>query len=247
MARKHEAEELLRTGLDASAIAVEMGISFASVVQYLCTRVGERALRHSDIYFAIPKDKREALQRVLEATDRGAKVSLQEFAVDLTWEDVHLFRSLRDRRIFAGDMYEYISETEIALHNLVSTTLVASFGGEEAGWWRQGVSAEIREKCAGRREWDDEPNDSMFSYADLIDLSKVINRNWSHFRDVLPKDYSSDRRRVERDLHRLNKLRNTVMHPVKGRKWTEDDFLFVRHLQQMFKSTEPEQPQPKPH
>jgi predicted transcriptional regulator len=151
MARKHEAENLLRNGLDASAIAAQMGISFASVVQYLCTRVGERALRHSDIYFAIPKDKRESLQRVLEAMERESHVSLQAFADDLTWEDVELFRSLRDRRIFAGDMYEYISETEIALHDLVRRTLVASFGDQEAGWWRQGISAVVRKKCAVRR------------------------------------------------------------------------------------------------
>jgi predicted transcriptional regulator len=68
---------LLRGWLDASAIAAEMGISFASVVQYLCTRVGERALRHSDIYFAIPKDKRQTLQKVLEAMEGESYVNLK--------------------------------------------------------------------------------------------------------------------------------------------------------------------------
>src|SRR5215831_18196673 len=193
MARKHEAEALLRSGLDPSAIATTMGISFASVVQYLYTRVGEGALRHSDIYFAIPKDKRQKLQRILEAQADQRFVNLAEFGDHLTWEDVALFKALRDRKIFAGDMYEYISETEIFLHNLVRETLVASFGEDETGWWRQGIPADIREKCAGRSELDEDPSDCKFSYTDLIDLSTIIDKNWSIFRDVLPDQYLADR------------------------------------------------------
>lgn len=103
-------------------------------------------------------------------------------------------------------MYEYISDTEIALHELVRLTLGAEFGTHEAGWWRGGISREIREKCAARREQDDEPSDSPFSYTDLIDLSKIIMRNWKLFQSLLPNEYRADRKALESDLNRLNRL-----------------------------------------
>jgi hypothetical protein len=70
--RKHQAEKLLRRGLEPSAIAVQMDIAFNFVVQYLITRVGERALRLSDIYFSLPREKRQTLQRVIETKARTA-------------------------------------------------------------------------------------------------------------------------------------------------------------------------------
>ena len=66
MARRHEAEELLRRGTTIQRIASEMGISVASVIQYLRTRVGEGSVRFSDIYFAIPKTDRALLQRAAD-------------------------------------------------------------------------------------------------------------------------------------------------------------------------------------
>src|SRR5262245_60682032 len=125
MARKHEAERLLRQGLDPMAISQEMDVSFSTVVQYLRTRVGERALRHSDLYFSFGREKRKALQAVLEAQQDNEKIRLSN---DLSWEELYFFKALRDRRIFAGDMYEYISEIEIALHDVVRATLVSAFG-----------------------------------------------------------------------------------------------------------------------
>ena len=50
----------------------------------------------------------------------------------VTWDDVNLFRSLWDRTVFAGDMYEYISETETTLHRLVQLTLTDEYGADEA-------------------------------------------------------------------------------------------------------------------
>ena len=58
MARKNEAEQLLRQGLCPSEIAGRMGISVKSVVQYLRTQVGEGSLRLSDLYFSWPPEKR---------------------------------------------------------------------------------------------------------------------------------------------------------------------------------------------
>lgn len=52
MARKPEAENLLRQGLLPSQMAQRMGISTSSVVEYLRSGVGEGALRFSQIYFS---------------------------------------------------------------------------------------------------------------------------------------------------------------------------------------------------
>lgn len=66
MARKEEAEQLLRSGLMPSEISRRMGISVASVVQYIRTRIGEGALRLSETYFYLPGTKREVLERASE-------------------------------------------------------------------------------------------------------------------------------------------------------------------------------------
>ena len=178
MARKHEAEELLRQGLSPSEIAGQMGISVASVIQYLCTRVGEGALRLSDLYFSWTPEKREALQR---AAGRRRSMTMAEalkmvklegpVPVDrilssngLCREELELFESLRTRRVFSGDMYEYISEAEVAIHGLVRAILERELGVEESRWWRDGIPSNIRIKCASRREEDDEPCEVAYAY-----------------------------------------------------------------------------------
>ena len=67
MARKHEAEVLLRAGHHPSAIATAMGISVKSVIQYLSTRVGEGGLLQSELYFSWSPELRAVLQEEGEA------------------------------------------------------------------------------------------------------------------------------------------------------------------------------------
>jgi len=106
MTRKEEAERLLRSGLYPSQIASQMDISVSSVIQYLRTRVGEGALRLSDIYLAFPADKRAVLEEALEGSHERGYVdsrSLQHHG--LTTDEAELFRGLRLRRVLTGDMY----------------------------------------------------------------------------------------------------------------------------------------------
>jgi hypothetical protein len=233
MARKREAGELLRNGLSPSEIAEHMGISVKSVIQYLCTLVGEGSLRLSDVYFSWPPEKREIFQQAGRSKywdDRLLSL------IGLCREELELFESLRGRRVFSGDMYEYISEAEVAIHGLVQTILERELGTEESGWWREGIPSSIRVKCASRREEDDEPCEAPYAYTTLIDLSTVISKNWTLFQGVVPSEYAANRKQLESDLIRLNRIRNAVMHPVKERKWTEDDFEFVRQISTRFKA-----------
>lgn len=85
-----------------------------------------------------------------------------------------------------------------------------------------------------RREEDAQPCDSPFAYTDLIDLSKIISKNWGLFQDRLPGDYGVNRKVLETDFVRLSTIRNAVMHPVKERDWSEDDFQFVKEVRERF-------------
>jgi hypothetical protein len=96
-------------------------------------------------------------------------------------------------------------------------------------------------KCAERREQDDEPCEAAYAYTALLDLSTIMSKNWTLFQSVVPKTYAANRKQLETDLVRLNRIRNAVMHPVKERKWTEDDFEFVRRLAGQFKGSRVQQ------
>jgi hypothetical protein len=231
MARKNEAEHLLRQGLYLSQIARRMGISVKSVVQYLRTQIGEGSLRLSDLYFSWPATKRE----ILDQANRTKYPDVHLLSAnDLSRDDLELFQSLKSRRVFAGDLYEHVSEAEVAIHRLVRSRLEREFSSGRDAWWRGGIPSSIREKCAVRREQDENPCDEPYAYTTLIDLVPVISKNWSLFVAEVPKEYRTNRKQLESDLVRLNGIRNSVMHPVKERKWSEDDFVFVRRIRALF-------------
>jgi hypothetical protein len=235
MARKHEAENLLRKGLLPSEIAVVMGISPKSVVQYLQTRVGEGALRFSEIYFSWPAAKRDLLAETADEVKRRRMVNNRRLSErGLAREDLEFFQSLRQRRVFAGDLYEHLAETELAVHDMVRRTLIKQFGDGEASYWRQGIPVNIRKRCHERREDDSEPNDSPFQYTTLIELAEIIGKNWPLFQPDIPKPYAANKQALLSDFARLNRIRNAVMHPVKRRRWSEDDFEFAKRLRAAF-------------
>lgn len=234
MARRNEAERLLREGLYPSQIAARMNVSVKSVVQYLRTQVGEGSLRLSDLYFSWPPQKREILQkagRKYYPDDRLLSMN------DLSRDDFQLFNSLCIPRVFRGDLYEYVSDTEVAIHRLVRDRLEREFGLGEHGWWRKGIPKGIREKCASRREEDDDPCEEPYAYTTLIELKVTIINNWKLLKGELPTDYSANRKLLESHLNRLNRIRNSVMHPVKNRTWSDDDFYFARTICALFKSS----------
>lgn len=231
MARPKEAEDLLRTGLCPSDIASKMGISITSVFTYLQTRIGEGSLRISDIYFSYPDDRRHALQYALDNPYRGEYLDSEYLVKNgLSREEAEFFRN---RREFSGDMYEHISTIEKHLHGLVRDMLQSKHGDAESGWWRKGIPVKIRNKCVTRREEDDQPCSSPYAYTDFIDLSEIIKENWSLFSDRFPKAYRNQVKLLKTDFVRLNNIRNAVMHPAKERKWTEDEFMFVKNFRKL--------------
>lgn len=133
-------------------------------------------------------------------------------------------------------MYNYIAQIEKTIHKFVKNTLKSKFGTQESGWWRQGIQEDIRKKCKIRLEEDPKPSSSAFNYTDMLDLSKIISKNWSLFQNLLPRNYCANHKALESDFVRLNLIRNEVMHPVKNKNWSKDDFQFVKNAHNAFVS-----------
>jgi len=239
MARKHEAADWLRKGYSPSRIAREMDVTVSTIMQYLYNQVGEGKIRRSDIVFSIDKGLRDAVESVIsEIRRRNPKYKptyweshriwerLAKKGADANEDDVGVYLSLRDARVALGDMYEYIRETELFLHDYIRDVLSRGYGPDS--WWREGVPVKIRKECAAAREEDYEAADDPFRYTNFIHLKEILEKNWDKFSKILPGEVASDRRSLLSNLEKLNRIRNLVMHPVRANTPTEEDFSFVR-------------------
>ena len=153
---------------------------------------------------------------------------LKAHSIEADADDIEVALRYRDDRFAFGDMYDDIRSIEIGLHRLVREVLQSEYGAEK--WWREGVSLPIRQKCATRREEDDDPADDPDGYTDLLDLCTIAEKEWKVIGPRLPKEVAANRRQFVDDLKQLNCIRRKVMHPVRGPTPSEDDFQFVHDL-----------------
>ena len=241
MARKHQASTLLKQGRSPCEISREMAISIDSVTQYLCTRVGEGAIRRSHVVFSIPKDDRLAIEQAI------GKVGLTESSI-LRWLRRNgftqaisnlpaylVFRDVHPHRVARGDMYEDLTGLEILLHQYVREWLIAQYGEGEL-WWRQGVPLNIRKDCQSMREADIEPSGHPYSYTTFVHLKEIFEKQWAVLAEGLSPKARSDRKAFLSGLDRLNRIRNRVMHPVRDMPPTEEDFEFLHNYQSFLAS-----------
>jgi hypothetical protein len=204
MGRSSDVAELVRRGLTPTEIAKELGVTVVSVAGYLHRAVGEGLLRRSDIYFSVAKDR------------RSSDLTLKQWYS----EPAHAL----------GDMYEDLRCIETTLHEKIREALIRRFGDTESGWWRQGVPESVRLKCQERREKDTDEPCQVFCYSDLLDLDSVLQDQWLLLNNLFP-EYRANRKELSKDLRKLNRIRNQIMHPVRGWVPDETDFDFVRRLQ----------------
>lgn len=227
MARKHEAQELLRQGNWPGKIARLMRVTDITVIQYLQLRVGEGELRLSDILYSYPAPLREALGAAAD----GRRGSMKELVnLGLSKAELALYNRIMKSNTLNGDMYQSVSEFEMMIHSLVKHTLVKQFGSDLDAWWWDGVPMSIRTTCVQRHQLDNARTASPFEYTNFIELLEVIEKRWPQFEAVVPSEYRSNRKLLSQHLRRMNAIRNAVMHPVKGREWSQEDFEFVRML-----------------
>jgi hypothetical protein len=236
MPNRHEATALLQSGHNLDEIARRLKRPISRIIQDLRLQVGEGDLKLSEIFFAIPADKRAKLEALIEQTSTSSPAELQQqsAARGFEWQELDLYCRLRNAEVFRGDLYEYLADIEVALHRNVRETLIKEFGPAESAWWRQGVPVEIRKACAQAREDDTDPVEDVFAYTTLIHLAKIIDHHWKLFSVRLPPRFAQDKKKLAHEFTRLNCLRNAVMHPVKARSWGRDDFAFVRDWHHIF-------------
>lgn len=232
MARRHEAVEWLRKGYSPSEIAHKMNVTVSTVMNYLYNQVGEGNIRRSDIVFSVDEEKRDAVETIIlkYRTTYYYKIyrRIERIGMSIDKDDLIIYLKLRDARVAFGDMYEFIRDIEVNLHDLVKSTLISEYGEDQ--WWRKGVPKQIRVECAISLEEDNEPANEAYSYTTFIGLGRILEKQWNIFREVLPKKLASNRRDTMQRLERLNHIRNSVMHPIKGIKLTDKDFAFVRRF-----------------
>lgn len=224
MARKNEAAELLIKGYSIPEIAKKMGISPISVKLYLCTVVGEGQIRRSDIFFSISSDKRKVIGESHGCQIYQIEKILESKGYETCREELDIFLMLRKQRALLGDMYDYIREIEMILHDMIKRILKAEY---KEIWWRKGVPLSVRKECVARKEEDEEPVKDPYCYTMFINLSVIIERNWKIFDLALPPELTINKKTLLKEFGKINYIRNRVMHPVKTPEFTEEDFYFV--------------------
>lgn len=229
--RKHAASLLLR-GMPPSNIAEEMKLPLGVVMNFLYNQVGQGEIRRSDILFSIPAETRRAIEEAIQRTGKDSTSAiwraLGNNGTNLNRGDLGVYLKLRDSRVDLGDMYEFLRDIELRLHEYVRASLVAAYG--EENWWRQGVPLPVREDCAVTSERDPEPAQELYCYTTIMNLRFIFDREWPALSSHLPNKLRSDKQEFLEGLRRLNRIRNIVMHPVKGIRLSDDDFEFVRRL-----------------
>jgi hypothetical protein len=231
MHRREEAARLLLEGNPPSQIAEKLALPLGVVMNYLYNQVGHGRIRRSDILFSIDADTRHAIERAIAKLDepRAGRVrhELERAGVRVRRADLEVYLKLRDSRVDLGDMYELLRDIELKLHEYVRTSLMAEYG---ENWWRQGVPLPVREDCAVMSERDSEPAESLYCYTTVMNLRMIFDREWPVLSRNLTGNLRANKQEFLNDLVRVNRIRNVVMHPVKGIRMTEDDFDFVRRF-----------------
>jgi len=231
MARKHQAVQLLKEGFTPSEIAEEMEVSISTVLGYLYNQVGEGRIRLSDIVFSIDQNIRESIERAITKVGSCSyKVAreVKDHGVQIDQNDLEIYLNLKTARVVLGDMYLMIRDIEVDLHKKIKNILKNKYGIKE--WWRKGIPEEIRADCAASLERDPIPANEAYCYTNFIHLKEILKKQWKLLSKTMPQTLTSDRKKLLLGLVKLNRVRNSVMHPVRETDPTENDFDFVREF-----------------
>ncbi|MFC2045905.1 hypothetical protein ACFLTC_00070 [Chloroflexota bacterium] len=148
-----------------------------------------------------------------------------ERGIDIDPNDLRLYLHLRGSYI--GDLYFFVADLERSLHTLMRRVLAAEYGEAGDMWWHQGVPEKVREGCLGRQG---RKGAHPYSYTTFLNLKDILEDNWSTFARYLPEDETVDRRGLMDAFFAVNRVRNKVMHPIRERIPSDEDFKSVRQL-----------------
>src|ERR1051326_5242251 len=234
MSKREHASALLRPGNSPSQIAAKMGLRTSYVMNYLWSKIGEGELRRSDMAFSLKRNVRRAIEAVVAETksQSAGRIchELQKRGIQCSRYDVRMYLEYRRAPVVLGDMYEIVRDIEVRLHRFIKRVFLSEFG--EADWWRGGVPDHIRAECAALREKDPEPAPEPYNYTHLIALREILDRKWNVLSKHLPAEVAQNKKDLLERLLQLNRIRNNVMHPVRGGMLTEEEFEFVYNLEE---------------
>lgn len=233
MSKRDEACALLLQGHSPSQIAAKMRLRTSYVMNYLWSKIGEGELRRSDVAFSLKRNVRSAIESVIAETKTQSPGricrELEKRGIHCDRFDVRMYLEHRRAPVVLGDMYELVRNIEVRLHRFIKRVFIAEFGEEE--WWRGGVPDTIRAECAALREKDPEPAPEPYNYTHLMGLREILDRKWAVLSKHLPSQIAQNKKEFLERLLQLNRIRNNVMHPVRGGMLTEEEFEFVYNLE----------------
>jgi len=111
------------------------------------------------------------------------------------------------------DIEERCKRIEIDLANFVLNVLKKA---NLKDWWEEYVPMDIRQKCANRQEEENNRITMKEAYFDLIDLKKVMHKNWTLFEQQFREaKREGGKEKCLAWLDDVNKARRFVGHPLK--------------------------------
>ena len=228
--------ELIKSGTSIKEIKRRSSMTFSDIQDYFLKLVGQGRLLNSSIYFCWSDNERNIMQDFLDGKQTKAVVEDN----DISEHEIALFSFLRDKYVFYSDLYSIISFLEINIHSLVKRELKRKF---KENWWREGVPESLRQKLASDHERDDIPpnyvteDENKMCYTSFVNLFEIMRKNWTEIfgqPNVLPPIYTADRPKLEKDILKLNRIRNQTMHPLKGNKVRKNAVKFLLELRERF-------------
>ncbi|MDB4433111.1 hypothetical protein N9166_00045 [bacterium] len=239
MSNREIAVRLCREGCTPTEVADRMSAHPRKVREYFLTQIAEGDVKRSEILLSFDSGTREEYEKHISSQDSQEYWDLANSS-GRAGIDEDVFRLyLEVRGCERGDLYEYLADIELSLHDFVRRLLKEEFGEHERGSWRAGVPETIRESCVTARERDPDPIDDPFAYTNFIHLATIIEKNWKIFAPNLPAQLRGDRKLFLDDLRRLNSIRNAVMHPAKKVPFEEDHLRFVQRFHSALTTLEP--------
>ena len=131
------------------------------------------------------------------------------------------------KKLLATNAFGLVTTVEQVLGSMIRSELRLGYGDR---WWREGVPVEIRKTCSSTQEEDPDPADEKYEYWTISHMASILEYRWAIFSKVLPKSITSDKKSFLSKLKQLNRLRNRIMHPIKGYEPTRDDLSLLEEV-----------------
>jgi hypothetical protein len=195
--------------------------------------IGRGLVRRYRVYFLVPEEVRsivaaESLEsgQYWSPDDRGGlATSILHKHSTLQRPDVDVCVRFGPVEQLSGELFLLVREYELLLFGFIRAVLSLALGEERREWWRGGVPLEIRKVLAAESEERDLEED--YQALTLMHMKRILTSKPGMPLFVAATKVPSQGE-FERNVNRVNALRNQLMHPVRGTGIDEESFGTVR-------------------